>query len=195
MCSSRVSEFFKLTLAPRKLFGINYSGRLIFFWTLHSENPRAHKNKVAPPPPKKSWEHAGLLWHGIRPKAGNGEKYGKQPPARQGQKMAQKWIFEGLFHSFSIFGPFFGHLCPCPAGCCFPFGLPFFPISGLWPFSMPYQPGMIPTQKLKIRPPKKKECYWHRGCRGRKNTHISFFLFFSSASPKVSHKRVFTLIR
>ena len=55
-----------------------------------------------------------------------------------GQKKKHKLEFcENLF--FTIF-------CPCPAGGSSLFGFPIFsPTSGLWPFSMPCQPGMIPT--------------------------------------------------
>ena len=45
---------------------------------------------------------------------------------KNGKKMAKEWIFEGVFHYFSIFGPFLGHFCPCPAWGRFPFRFPFF---------------------------------------------------------------------
>ena len=54
----------------------------------------------------------------------------KTAPSWTGAKMAKewrkKWIFEGVFHDFSIFGPFFCHFCPCPAWGRFPFRFPFF---------------------------------------------------------------------
>ena len=61
-----------------------------------------------------------------------------------GNKMAQKWVFEGVFHVFSIVRPFFGHFSSLSTwgllSICFsilsPF--PFFAVS------MPCQPGMIP---------------------------------------------------
>ena len=55
-----------------------------------------------------SWDPAGLVWHGKRPKAGNGKNMGiemengpKLGRGKNGKKMAQKWIFEGVFHYFS----------------------------------------------------------------------------------------------
>ena len=48
-----------------------------------------------------------------------------------------------------IFWPFFGHFfaifAPVQLGAVFHFDFHFFPISGFWPFSMPYQPGRIPS--------------------------------------------------
>ena len=53
----------------------------------------------------------------------NGPKLGR---GKNGQKMAQKMDFEGVSHYFSIFWPFFGHFCSCPAWGRFPFRFPFF---------------------------------------------------------------------
>ena len=58
---------------------------------------------------------------------------------------AKKWKILENSPQKSIFGPFFCLFCPCPAWGRFPFRFPFFSISGFWPFSMPYQPGRIPT--------------------------------------------------
>ena len=107
---------------------------------------------------RSPWDPAGLVWHGKRPKAGNGKKMEiemengpKLGRGKNGNKMAQKWKNEGVFHYFSIFGPFCCHFCPCPDWGRFPFRFPFFfSISGFWPFSMPYQPGRIPTLPSKI---------------------------------------------
>ena len=56
------------------------------------------------------WDHAGLVWHGKRPKAGNGQNMENQmekrePPPGQGQK-CQKIGFSG---EFSIYYPLSGH--------------------------------------------------------------------------------------
>ena len=95
------------------------------------------------------WDHAGLVWHGKRPKAGNRKTMenamengpqldrGKNGQ-RNGPKMGEKWKTPSKTQFWAFF-------CPCPAGPSFPFGFPFCPISGSWPFSMPYQPGMIPS--------------------------------------------------
>ena len=45
---------------------------------------------------------------------------------KNGKKMAQKWIFEGVFHYFSNFWAIFCHFCPRPAWGGFPFRFPFF---------------------------------------------------------------------
>ena len=81
----------------------------------------------------KSWDPAGLVWHGKRPKARNGKKMEiemenrpKLDGGKNGKKMAQKWFFEGVFHYFSIFGPFFCHFCPRPAWGGFPFSISHF---------------------------------------------------------------------
>ena len=70
--------------------------------------------------PTLNRDHAGLAWHGKRPKAGNGGKNGKpngkEPQAGQGQKWPPKMDFRGSFPCFSIFGPSFGRFCPCPDG-------------------------------------------------------------------------------
>ena len=103
------------------------------------------------------WDPAGLVWHGKRPKAGNGKKKMEieMAPSWKGAKMAKKmaknWIFEGVFHYFPFFGPFFGHFCPLSS--LGPFSISifiFFSISGFWPLSMPYQPGRIPTLMFTI---------------------------------------------
>ena len=91
------------------------------------------------------WDHAGLAWHGKRPKGGNENRNGKRPQAGQGQKWHKKWPKNGFLREFSIIFPFLCHFCPCPAWGRSRFRFPFFPISGLWPFSMPCQPGMIPN--------------------------------------------------
>ena len=63
---------------------------------------------------------------------------------KNGKKMAQKWIFEGVVHYFSISGPFLPFL-PLSSLGRFPFRFPFiFPFPAFWTFSMPYQPGIIP---------------------------------------------------
>ena len=74
------------------------------------------------------WDLAGLVWHGKRPKAGNGKKMEiemengpKLDRGKNGKKMAQKWKNNGKLHYFSIFWPFF---------------LPFLPLSSLGPFSI-----------------------------------------------------------
>ena len=94
---------------------------------------------------------AGMAWKTakFRKWKKNGNRNGKRPQAGQGQKwqkMAQKWIFKGVFHYFSIFGPFFAIFAPVQLGAVFPFDFHFFSISAIWPFSMPYQPGRIATK-------------------------------------------------
>ena len=97
------------------------------------------------------WDPAGLVWHGKRPKAGNGKngnRNGTRPQAGRGQKWQKngpKMDFWGVFHYFSIFGPFFAIFAPVQLGAVFHSDFHFFSISGFWPFSMPYQPGRIPT--------------------------------------------------
>ena len=63
--------------------------------------------------------------------------------------MAKKWPKNGKVMEFSIIFPFFDHFlaifAPVQLGAVFHFDFHFFPISGLWPFSMPYQPARIPT--------------------------------------------------
>ena len=46
--------------------------------------------------------------------------------SKNGQKMGQKWTNNGKLPQKSIFCPFFGHFCPCPAWGRFPFRFPFF---------------------------------------------------------------------
>ena len=79
----------------------------------------------------------GLHGMGNGLKDGNGKKM-ENCPKLEGTKMAKKWIFEGIFHYFSISGLFFGHFCPSQAWGGFPFGFPrFFPhcrLSGHFPF-------------------------------------------------------------
>ena len=70
----------------------------------------------------------------------------KNGPKLDRGKNGQKMDFWAILREFSIIFPFLGHFCPCPAWGRFPFRFPFFfSISGFWPFSMPYQPGRIPT--------------------------------------------------
>ena len=67
-------------------------------------------------------------------------------------KMARKWSKNGEKWKNCLENPFFTMFCPCPAGGSFPFGFAIFsPISGFWPSSMPYQPGMIPKFALNRR--------------------------------------------
>ena len=89
-------------------------------------------------------------WHGMengqKPEMGKEWKTNaKQPPGGQGRKMAKQRPENGEkmteLPRESNFGPFFP-LSTCPL---FPFGFHFFPSSGFWPCSMPYQPGMIPN--------------------------------------------------
>ena len=88
---------------------------------------------------------AGMAWKTAKSRKWKKEIKMESGPkldrGKNGKKMAQAWIFGGVFHFyyFSIFGPFFGHFCPCPAWGRFPFRFPFFSISGFWPFSMPHQ--------------------------------------------------------
>ena len=89
-----------------------------------------------------------------------GKPNGKEPPARQGQKWPKKGVFEGVFHLFSIFGPSFGHFCPCPDRGSFPFGFPWFSVS--WLFSIPYQPGMILIFDPKIGPFYSPQTLWFK---------------------------------
>ena len=70
-------------------------------------------------------------------KAGNGEKMGNQmgnrpelDKGKNGQKMACTWRKYGTFPRISFSSPVFGHLYPCQARGCFPFGFHFLPISG-----------------------------------------------------------------
>ena len=99
---------------------------------------------AAPPgQPRNHSFHRLTVWDSVGPvrmdsalKAGNGEKYGNRMENRpeldrgkHGQKMAWRWIFEGIFH-FSISRPFFGHFRPCQARGGFPFGFLFFPHFG-----------------------------------------------------------------
>ena len=102
-----------------------------------------------------TWDPAGLVWHGKRPKAGNGKKKEiemengrKLDRGKNGRKMAQKWrkIMENSLNNPAIFGPFFCHFsAPVQLRAVFHFDFLFFSISGFWPFSMPYQPGRIPS--------------------------------------------------
>ena len=70
----------------------------------------------------KTWDPAGLAWHGKRSKARNGKKKngtpnGKRPQAGQGQK----WPKNGKIMENSLKNPFFGHfLLPFPAFGRFP---------------------------------------------------------------------------
>ena len=94
---------------------------------------------------------------------------------KNGPKMEKKWKTPSKIHSFAR----------CPAGGCFPFGFPFFPISGFWPVSMPYQPAMIPNPRLmQVRMSRylkacnrkpllgsEKEVFWKRGLF--RNAHFS----------------------
>ena len=93
---------------------------------------------------------AGMAWKTAKSRKWKKKRKSKwkMAPSWTGAKMAKKWIFEGVFHSFSIFGPFSCNFCPCPAWGRFPFRFPFFSISGFWPFSMPYQPDRILTHSL-----------------------------------------------
>ena len=63
-------------------------------------------------------------------------------------KNGKKWPKSGKIMEFSIIFPFFGHffaiVAPVQLGAVFHFDFHCFPISGFWPFSMPYQPGRIP---------------------------------------------------
>ena len=97
------------------------------------------------------WDPAGLVWHGKRPKAGNGKKMEiemengpKLDRGKNGKKMAQKWKNNGKLPQKSIFWPFFCHFAPVQLGAVFHFDFHFFSISGFWPFSMPCKPGRIP---------------------------------------------------
>ena len=94
--------------------------------------PRGRPPDIQPKNLLLGWDPAGLVWHGKRPKAGNGEKKmetemengPKLDRGKNGKKMARKWkILEGFFHYFSIFGS--GH-----------FFAIFLPLSSLGPFSI-----------------------------------------------------------
>ena len=81
-----------------------------------------------PETPKNVWDPAGLVWHGKRPKAGNGKKMEiemengpKLDRGKNGQKMAQKRKINGKLPQKSIFGAIFW---------------PFLPLSSLGPFSI-----------------------------------------------------------
>ena len=73
----------------------------------------------------------------------------KTAPSWNGEKMAKngflrEFFFHYFFHFRAIFSPFL------PLSSLGPFSISisiFLSISGFWPFSMPYQPGMIPTPK------------------------------------------------
>ena len=72
--------------------------------------------------------------------------------AGNGQKTARSWTRakEG-FSEFSIFflhfrAIFWAIFAPVQLGGVFHLVFHFLPISGFWPFSMPYQPGMIPRK-------------------------------------------------
>ena len=107
---------------------------------------------------------AGMVWKTA--KAGNGEKMEnlmENGPHLDRGKNGQKWIFEGVSHFFSIFGTFFDHFRPFPAGGCFPFGFSFFLISGSWPFSMACRPSMIPIFEMRLKNGeviRKNSCAW-----------------------------------
>ena len=101
------------------------------------------------------WDPAGLVWHGKRPKAGNGKKMEiemENGPKLDRGKNGKKWPKNGFLREFSIifaiFGPFFAIFAPVQLGAVFHFDFHFFSISGFWPFSMPYKPGRIPTLTL-----------------------------------------------
>ena len=62
---------------------------------------------------------------------------------KNGQKMAQKWILREFSIIFPFLGHFFAIFAPVQLGAVFHFDFHFFfSISGFWPFSMPYQPGL-----------------------------------------------------
>ena len=90
-------------------------------------------------------DHAGPVWHGNRPKAGNEKKNTwKTTPswtkAKEGLTMDVKGIFDLFFH----FRVILDHFCPCPIGVVFFFGFCFASVSSFRAFSLPYRPGMIP---------------------------------------------------
>ena len=72
-------------------------------------------------------------------------------------KNGQKWKNNGKVMEFSIifhfFAFFFASFAPVQLGAVFHFDFHFFSISGFWLFSMPYQPGRIPTVVSKIITP------------------------------------------
>ena len=86
--------------------------------------------------------------NGKRPQAGKGQKWQKN-----GQKMDFWGSFPLSFHFWAIFWPFL------PLSSLGPFSISisiFFFHFRLWPFSMPYQPGRIPTY----------QGIWRSGCPG-----------------------------
>ena len=79
------------------------------------------------------WDHAGLVWHGKRPKAGNGKRMEIEMEngptldgGKTGKKMAKKWMFEGVLHYFPFLGHFFAIFSPVQLGAVFHFDFHFF---------------------------------------------------------------------
>ena len=81
-------------------------------------------------------------WHGME----NGQKKNMENSSQLDR--GKTWPKNGFSRKFSILSPFSGHFftifSPVRLGAVV-HGFPFLPYSGFWPFSMPCQPGMIPS--------------------------------------------------
>ena len=73
--------------------------------------------------------------------------------AGNGEKMGPEMHFRGNFHFISISGPFFDHFCCCQAPGRFPFGFPFFPISGCQAVFHSVQARQNPNVRCCFAPP------------------------------------------
>ena len=82
-------------------------------------------------------------------------------PRLDGGKNGKKWPKNGFLREFPIifqlWALFFAIFAPVQLGAVFHFDFHFFSISDFWPFSMPYQPGMIPTLSIVTLVVKKKQ--------------------------------------